>query len=153
MHGKEKHLLVDLHTKESKLTVTGSHRVVVPGGGCPLAKDLNKDDEVMVANSSGCEPLLKVTKRNAYTKVVELEFDGDATRPVWVPTIITKGSAAPSFHENICNAQCKEEEVDMGIDGMAVGEGLHNYHEKQHRRRQIPCSSRMRAELFLRSAF
>lgn len=123
VYGKEKHLLVDLHTKGSKLTVTGSHRVVVPGGECTLAKDLSKGDEVMVANSSGCEPLLKVTKRTAYTQVVELEFDGDASMPVWVPAIITKGSIAPSFHEYTRSAQCKEEKVDMDMDGMAVGEG------------------------------
>jgi len=63
----------------------------------------------------GTPRLLKVTKRIAYTQVVELEFDGDATVPVWVPNILTKGSAASSFDDYTSNSQCKEEQVDMKI--------------------------------------
>lgn len=118
VYRKEKRLLVDLHTKESKLTVTGSHRVVVPGGECTQAKDLSKNDEVMVANSSGTEQLLKVTKRTACIQVVELEFDRDATVPVWVPTILTKGSVGASCSDYPCSSHCKEEQVEMEVDEM-----------------------------------
>ena len=55
----------------------------------------------MVAVSSGCEQLLKVTKRHANVQVVELEFEGDATVPVYVPTVRTKGRLPPPDNETI----------------------------------------------------
>ena len=54
----------------------------------------------------------KVTKRHAHIQVVELEFDGDATVPVYVPTILTKGSDPASHNDDSGNSRCKEEPLD-----------------------------------------
>lgn len=127
VHPKEKRLLVDLYTRQSMLTVTGSHRVVVQDGGLSEARELKKGDKVMVAASSGCEQLLKVTKRHANIQVVELEFDGDATVPVYVPTVLTKGTLPPMYNDNGGSSECKQEPMDgdsMHIDttGMSARE-------------------------------
>lgn len=111
LHGKEKRLLVDLYTKQSMLTVTGSHRVETPDRGTVQAKELKKSDLVLVAYL-GVQDLQKVTKRNAHVQVVELEFDGDATVPVYVPTILTKGSALDVGNINSGDPECKEELVE-----------------------------------------
>jgi len=41
VYKKEKRLIVDLHMKQSMLTVTGSDCEVVPGGECIDASDLD----------------------------------------------------------------------------------------------------------------
>ena len=61
VHRKEQRIVVDLYTRQSMLTVTGSHRVVVPHGGPTEARELKKGDMVMVEACSGCEQLLKVS--------------------------------------------------------------------------------------------
>merc|ERR1719158_2375431 len=105
VHQKEHRLLVDLHTNRSMLTVTGCHRVVLPDGGHIDAEHLNKSD-VVATDSSGCEKLQRVTRRYGYLQVVELEFKDDATVPVYVPTILTKG-AIPGSQSN--EFKCKDE--------------------------------------------
>lgn len=116
VHEKKKRLLVDLYTKHSMLTVTGSHRIVVPPDGYMQAKDLKKGDLVAI-DPSGCEQLQSITKRHATPRVVELEFEGDATVPVYLPTILTKGSLPVPYSDN--HNQCKQEPPDdasMDID-------------------------------------
>jgi hypothetical protein len=61
--------------------------------------------------SSECEQLRKVTTRHACIEVVELGFAGDATIPVYVPSILTKGSLPRSSSEN-GSIECKEEPLD-----------------------------------------
>lgn len=119
VHPKEQRLLVDLHARQSMLTVTGSHRVLLHGGGLREARELKKGDEVMVGASSGREPLLKVTKRHANMQVVELEFDRDATVPVYVPTVLTKGALPPSYIDAGGSDRCKEEPMEG--DSMQIG--------------------------------
>lgn len=124
VYQKERCLLVDLHAKWSMLTVTSSHRVVLPDGRPIEAKQLKRNDSV-ATDSYGCEQLQKVTQRYATIQVVELEFDRDATIPAYLPTILTKGSA-PGLNIDDGNSQVKQESTDgnyMDIDtpGTAVG--------------------------------
>eukprot|EP00931_Biecheleriopsis_adriatica_P121343 TRINITY_DN96425_c0_g1_i1.p2 TRINITY_DN96425_c0_g1~~TRINITY_DN96425_c0_g1_i1.p2 ORF type:complete len:219 (-),score=37.04 TRINITY_DN96425_c0_g1_i1:25-681(-) len=118
VHGKTKRLLVDLYTKQAMLPVTGSHRIETPNGRVVEAKELKKDDLVLVANM-GVQPLQRVTKRVANVQVVELEFDEDATVPVYLPTILTKGSVLDTSNAASSNPVCKEESLDnnssMGV--------------------------------------
>lgn len=117
---KRKRVLVDLHTKP--LTVTSTHRVVVPGGEVE-ARELNQNDEVLIG--SECQQLVKVTKRHKCIEVMELEFAGDATVEVHAPSILTKGSD-PSVKIDLAgDLKCKnelEEEHSMAVD--AVGPGI-----------------------------
>ena len=53
-----------------------------------------------------------MTKRSAHVQFVELEFEGDATVPVYVPTILTKGSALDEGSANSGDLECKEELVE-----------------------------------------
>merc|ERR1712039_710528 len=85
---KAKRMLVDMHTKP--FTVTGSHRILVPGGGTIEAKELNKADEGLIGGE--CQQLLRVSKRTKIIEVMELEFEDDATVEVHAPSILTKGS-------------------------------------------------------------
>jgi len=61
----------------------------------------------LVANSIGCQELRTVSSRNAKVAVEELEFDRDATVPVWVPTILTQGSLPAASGMNLAFAECK----------------------------------------------
>ena len=61
---------------------------------------------MMITGLSRSEKLLKVTKRLGYSKVVELEFGGDAIVAVCVPTILTKGATPPDLLPFV---RCKEE--------------------------------------------
>jgi len=90
------------------LTVTGSHRIVTPHGNNEAHK-LRKGDEVLVTGSSRCEELKKATRHYGYTRVVELEFEGDATMAVCVPTILTKGANVPTPTDQSVHTNCKEE--------------------------------------------
>jgi len=112
-HPENQRLVVDLHTKSSMLTVTGSHRIPVPHGEVKEAKALMKNDEVWVPSSVGAsEKLRKVTKRNAYCDGVELEFAEDAAIPVWVPPILTKGRDPSAVAAASGNTMCKEEQEE-----------------------------------------
>jgi len=119
---KKKRLLVDLHTKP--LTVTGSHRIIVPDGEVE-AKELSKNSIVVM----GCnfqQILLKITKRYHCSEVMELEFEGDAIVEVHSPSILTKGSN-PSLPIDQDGAfKCKEEQQDersMSVNTMETGVG------------------------------
>ena len=81
---KKRRLLVDLHT--NPLTVTGSHRVVVPRGEV-AAEDLNKSDDVLTGR--GSQQLLKVAKRMQWNNVMELEFARDAIIEDHASSILT----------------------------------------------------------------
>lgn len=117
---KQKRELVDLYTKP--LTVTSSHRVVVPGGEVVQAKDLKKNDEVLMGN--GCQQLLKVSMRAKWTEVMELEFAEDAIVEVHTPSILTKGSDPSVPIDQHGRAKCKEEkEDDDPMDGVVLGCG------------------------------
>lgn len=112
-HPKKKRLLVDLYTKESMLTVTGSHRLVVPDGQVVQAKELSIDQEVLVASSFGRKQLQKVTKRYSCIPVMELEFDGDAIVAACMPAILSKGTDPREPSHKSPKTECKEE-VDGG---------------------------------------
>jgi len=112
---KRKRLLVDLHTKP--FTVTSSHRVLVPGGGVIEARELGKNDMVLIGN--GCQQLRQVTKRNNCVEVMELEFAGDAIVEVHAPSILTKGSDPSMPIDQAGDIKCKEEPIDehsMAVD-------------------------------------
>lgn len=111
---KKKRVLVDLHTKP--LTVTSSHRVVVPGGETE-AKHLKQDDEVLIGSTS--QRLRKVVKYHKYIEVMELEFAEDAIVEVHAPSILTKGSDPTTSIDDGGNVKCKEEpseESSMSLD-------------------------------------
>ncbi len=110
---KRKRLLVDLHTRP--FTVTGSHRIVVPGGGTSQAKALRQNDEVLIGG--GCQRLLKATKRYGNLSVMELEFAGDATVEVHAPSILTKGSDPSQPIDENGVFKCKEETEDQVMAG------------------------------------
>lgn len=121
---KTKRLLVDMHTKP--FTVTGSHRIVVPGGRTTEAKELNQNDEVLIGG--GCQQLLKVTKRTKCLEVMELEFEEDATVEVHAPSILTKGSDPhlPIDHDGTLKAIKEEQpgdEPSMSANIMEPGVG------------------------------
>ena len=118
-HKKMQRVVVDLFTKRCMLTVTGSHRIVAPDGNIE-AHNVKKGDEVLITGSSGCEKLQKVTKRYGYSPVVELEFRGDATMAVCVPTILTKGANALTPTDQGAHTNCKEEVPD-GSDALMHG--------------------------------
>lgn len=116
---KKKRLLIDLHT--DPLTVTSSHRVVVPGG-VVQAKELNKHDEVVMGN--GCRQLVKVTKRHKCIEVMELEFAEDAIIEVHAPSILTMGSDPSLPIDQDGGIKCKEEDDrPMGMDTMEPASG------------------------------
>jgi hypothetical protein len=117
---KKKRLLVDLHTKP--FAVTGTHRVLIPGSKAIEAKELNKNDEVLIGN--GRQQLLKVTKRYSYVEVVELEFAGDAIIEVHEPGILTQGSDPSLPFDQDGGIKCKEEQEDeysMAVDTVERG--------------------------------
>lgn len=118
---KRKRLLVDLYAKP--LTVTSSHRVLVPGGEVE-AKKLSQNDDVLMG--TGCHQLLKVIKRHKNIEAMELEFAGDAIVEVHAPSILTKGSD-PSLPIDQDGAfKCKKEVDDdssMAVDTMEPGVG------------------------------
>eukprot|EP00440_Ansanella_granifera_P008729 gb/GFBE01009459.1/.p1 GENE.gb/GFBE01009459.1/~~gb/GFBE01009459.1/.p1 ORF type:complete len:181 (+),score=57.31 gb/GFBE01009459.1/:1-543(+) len=117
---KKKRLCVDLHSKP--LTVTSSHRVVVPGpGGEVLAKDLHERDEVLIG--SECQQLVKVTKYHKVREVMELEFEGDAIIEVHSPSILTKGSDPSMPIDQDGGFKCKLEEEMETEPGTATGSG------------------------------
>lgn len=129
-HKKMQRVVVDLFTKSCMLTVTGSHRIVAPDGNIE-AHNLKKGDEVLITGSSGCEKLQKVTKRYGYSPVVELEFRGDATMAVCVPTILTKGANALTPTDQGAHTNCKEEvpdESDALMHGSMNGAAGGNSH-------------------------
>jgi len=113
---KKARLLVDLHTKP--FTVTGTHRIVVPGGSIMEAKSLRQNDEVLIGG--GCQRLQKVTKRHGYVEVMEIEFSEDATVEVHAPSILTKGSDPSQPMNEDGSLKCKEESEDMVLDGLQV---------------------------------
>jgi len=117
---KESRKVVDMCTKRSKLTVTASHRVALPTGAQIEANQLRKDDLVAV-DSSGSERLQEVKKRYEWTKVVELGFEGDATVPVYVPTILTKGCLPGADTATLIHL-CKEEPDMTEPDAQNLGE-------------------------------
>lgn len=117
----KKRLLVDLHTKP--LTVTGSHRIVIPGGE-DEAKNLRKNSVVLMG--VGSQQLLQVTKRYHCTEVMEVEFDGDAIVEVHSPAILTRGSDASLPIDDDGGLKCKAEQHDegsMSVDTMEPGVG------------------------------
>lgn len=119
---KKRRLLVDFHTKP--FTVTGSHRVVVPGGEVREAKELRQNDVVLMGG--GSQQLLRVTKRYHCEEVMELEFEGDAIVEVHAPSILTKGSDASLPIDQDGVMKCKEEQEDAGamsVDTMEPGLG------------------------------
>lgn len=87
-------LLVELYT--SALTLTGTHRVMVPGGTdgdaarVVEAKSLNQGDAVMIGKSQ--QRLIKVTKHYKCVPAMEIEFENDSIIEVHAPSILTKGS-------------------------------------------------------------
>jgi hypothetical protein len=110
---KKKRLLVDLHT--NPFTVTGSHRIVVPGGEIIAAKALKRNDEVLIGG--GCQRLLKATTRYGNLSVMELEFANDATVEVHAPSILTKGSDPSKPIDEDGAIKCKEEMEDQVMAG------------------------------------
>lgn len=110
---KRKQLLVDLHT--NPFTVTGSHRIVLPGGEISLAKALRQNDEVLIGG--GCQRLLKATQRYGNLSVMELEFAGDATVEVHAPSILTKGSDPSQSIDENGSFKCKHEAQDEVMAG------------------------------------
>lgn len=117
---KRKRLLVDLHTRP--FTVTGTHRVLIPGGQAIEAKELNKNDEVLIG--SGRQQLLKVTKRYSSVEVMELEFAGDAIIEVHEPAILTRGSDPSLPFDQDGGIKCKkerEDEYSMAVDSVERG--------------------------------
>lgn len=115
---KKKRLCVDLHTKP--LTVTSSHRVVVPGGEVLEAKELKQNDEVLIGHER--QQLLKVTKYYKYKEVMELEFEEDAIIEVHAPSILTKGSdpSLPIDQDGAIKVKL-EDESSMTVDTMETG--------------------------------
>jgi len=87
-------LLVELHTKP--LTLTGTHRVMVPGGadGDAVreveAKALREGHAVLIGNSQ--QRLVKVSKYYKNVPCMEVEFENDSIIEVHAPSILTKGS-------------------------------------------------------------
>jgi hypothetical protein len=66
---------------------------------------------MVAADSPGREQLRKVTQRHAIIQVVELEFARDATVPVYLPTILTKGSTG-LYSDESAKYKVKEESMD-----------------------------------------
>lgn len=112
--------LVDLHTKP--LTVTASHRVVVPDGEVVDARSLQKNDEVLIGSER--QRLLKVTKRLQSVEVMELEFAGDAVIEVHAPAILTKGSDPAVPIDQDRGLKWEEEQVDDAMDMEALEHGI-----------------------------
>jgi len=119
-HPKEKRLVVDFHCK--LLTVTGSHRIVLPDGEIIPARQLEaKTHKVLKATSSKYVRLEKVTKRYAYVPAIELEFAGDATVATSMPTVLTKGADPSVPVRGMEGVECKDEvSADNAMDAEAV---------------------------------
>lgn len=117
---KKTRLLVDLHTKP--FTVTGTHRIVVPGGSIMEAKTLRQNDEVLIGG--GCQRLQKVTKRHGYVEVMEIEFSEDATVEAHAPSILTKGSDPSQPMNEDGGFKCKEETEDVVFGGLQLCNGM-----------------------------
>lgn len=115
---KKRRLIVELHTKP--FTVTDTHRVLTDGFKEKKAKELNKNDEVLIG--SGLQQLLKVTKRYASVEVMELEFANDAIIEVHEPAILTRGSD-PSLPID-GGIKCKEEQDEDSMAADTVERGM-----------------------------
>lgn len=116
---KEKRLLVAMQTKYSMLTVTGSHRVVVPEGRVTRARELSRDDMVVVAHGQ-LEPLKNVTKSYGCVSVVELEFAGDAVVEAYPQSILRKGSDPSLPMDESGGMKCKQEGDEVLPSGNSV---------------------------------
>jgi len=103
---RRKRLLVNLHSQP--LTVTSTHRVVVPAGEV-IAKHLRDNDVVLLGSEH--HRLAKVTTYFKTSEVMELEFAGDATIEVHSPSILTKGSdpTAPIDQEGCFKVKLEHE--------------------------------------------
>jgi len=92
---ESKRHIVDLHTNSTKVSVTDCHRIPQELDNVMEANMFQKGDDLLVRKGSGCivkEKLKSVTKRSRKVRVVQVEFENDATVCCFPSALLMKGS-------------------------------------------------------------